>query len=247
MSSDPNAAISHVNLNANYWFLCCTLLFFIIRVVTIPGNLLELTTPSGGYNSFTDKIMSMIYIILVILVMVYLNSEAIKEKCATEKADTYLVFLTTVFPWLSIFGMLYAMLLAMPGWKSPFSNTIGYLITIYFMGGKQKLLDLIDKSSKTNEKLIELISNNTSVLINEYGSENIGRLKDLDKMKGSGTPFISYSSGDDNSNELNKKKYNKVARLIMIKEFISEFVWYILTGFLVISITTNYILEQNCA
>ena len=40
---------------------------------------------------------------------------------------------------------------------------------------------------------------------------------------------------------------NKKNRLIMIKEFISEFVWYLLTGFLVISITTNYILEQNCA
>lgn len=242
MASDPNAAISHVNLNANYWFLCCTLLFFIIRVVTIPGNLLEITSPSGSYNSFTDKIMSMIYIILVILVMVYLNSEAIKEKCATEKADTYLVFLTTVFPWLSIFGMLYAMLVSMPGWKAPFSNTIGYLITIYFMGGKQKLLDLIKKDNNDNKRLIELINNNTTVLINEYGSENIGKLKELNKIK---NVFIPYNTNNENDG-LNKKKYNKVARLIMIKDFISEFTWYLLTGFLVISITTNYILEQNC-
>jgi len=244
--TDPNAPLSNINLNANYWFLCCTLLFFIIRVVTIPGNLLDSTTPSGSYNSFTDKTMSMIYILLVILVMVYLNSEAIKEKCNTDKADTYLVFLTTVFPWLSIFGMLYAMLLAMPGWKSPFSNTIGYLVAIYFMGGKQKLLDLINKGNKSNEELIEIISNNTSVLINEYGSENIGKLKQLSKIKSSGSPFIPYTSNDGFTNELNKKKYNKVARLIMIKEFISEFMWYLLTGFLVISITTNYIFEQNC-
>lgn len=245
MASDPNAAISHVNLNANYWFLCCTLLFFVVRVVTIPGNLLELTSPSGSYNSFSDKIMSMIYIILVILVMVYLNSEAIKEKCGTEKADTYLVFLTTVFPWLSIFGMLYAMLIAMPGWKAPFSNTIGYLIAIYFMGGKQKLLDLIDKNIRSNDRLAELINNNTSVLINEYGSENIGKLKQLKNIKSSTSVFIPYNTNNENDG-LNKKKYNKVARLIMIKDFISEFTWYLLTGFLVISITTNYILEQNC-
>ena len=243
MSSDPNAAISHINLNSNYWFLCCTLLFFIVRVVTIPSNLLDSTTPSGSYNNFTDKTMSMVYIILVIFVMIYLNSEAIKEKCATEKADTYLVFLTTVFPWLSIFGMLYAMLISMPGWKAPFSNTVGYLIAIYFMGGKQKLIDLIDTNNKSDNTLIEVISNNTTVLINEYGSENIGKLKQLNKIRGNSSPFIPY---DGNGNDINKKKYNKVARLILIKDFISEFVWYILTGFLVISITTNYILEQNC-
>ena len=91
--------------------------------------------------------------------------------------------------------------------------------------------------------MIEVISNNTTVLINEYGSENIGKLKQLNKIRGNSSPFIPY---DGNGNDINKKKYNKVARLILIKDFISEFVWYILTGFLVISITTNYILEQNC-
>ena len=241
MAKKSNAPISHVNLNANYWFLCATILLFIVRVVTIPSNLLDLTSPSGSYESFSDKMVSMIYIGLVIMVMVYLNSEAIKEKCQTEKANTYLVFLTTVFPWLSIFGLLYAMLIAMPGWKAPFSNTIGYIIAIYFMGGRKKLLDLIKRGQEAeNQSLIETIQNNTTTLINEYGIENIGKLKRLSKIKAK-SPFISYDE-----NEIKKKKYNKIARLILIKDFISEGLWYLLTGFLVISITTNYIMEQNC-
>ena len=45
--------------------------------------------------------------------------------------------------------------------------------------------------------------------------------------------------------EINKI-YNDVARLIIMKDYIAEFIWYILTGILVINMTTNFILEQNC-
>ena len=78
--------------------------------------------------------------------------------------------------------------------------------------------------------MIEVISNNTTVLINEYGSENIGKLKQLNKIRGNSSPFIPYDG--NGKNELNKKKYNKVARLILIKDFIAEFVWYILNRIL---------------
>ena len=76
----------------------------------------------------------------------------------------------------------------------------------------------------------------------DLAAAGIGKLKELNKIK---NVFIPYNTNNENDG-LNKKKYNKVARLIMIKDFISEFTWYLLTGFLVISITTNYILEQNC-
>ena len=170
--------------------------------------------------------------------MVYFNTAAIKDKCGPDANSSYLVFLTTFFPWLSIFGMLYTFLLVMPSWKSPFSNTFGYIITIYFMQGKSKLLSLIDKE-KESDALTSVIKDNASNIINDYGPENIGKLKILSKVK---KIFKEYKQDDKAS----RSKYNDVARLIIMKDYIAEFVWYILTGILVINMTTNFILEQNC-
>ena len=62
--------------------------------------------------------------------------------------------------------------------------------------------------------------------------------------------FSPYEGGNKQgqSNEQTriKKIYNDVARLIIMKDYIAEFIWYILTGILVINMTTNFILEQNC-
>ena len=126
----------------------------------------------------------------------------------------------------------------MPSWKSPFSNTFGYIITIYFMQGKTKLLSLIDKS-KQSDALTMVIKDNASNIINDYGPENIGKLTLLNNVNNT---FKKYDPNDKPT----RSKYNDVAKLIIMKDYIAEFVWYILTGILVINMTTNFILEQNC-
>ena len=105
------------------------------------------------------------------------------------------------------------------------------------MQGKSKLLSLIDKE-KDSEALTTVIKDNASNIINDYGPENIGKLKILNKVNG---VFKKYDS-----DKASRSKYNDVARLIIMKDYIAEFVWYILTGILVINMTTNFILEQNC-
>jgi len=251
-SPTSNAPISRVAENYNtsaYWFVIFTIIFFITRVVGIPSTILENTTSDNpGFNSFSDKIATIIYIFIVIMVMVYFNTDAIKKKCGEDANSGYLVFLTTFFPWLSIFGMLYTFLLVMPGWKSPFSNTFGYFIAIYFMNGKQKLLNLLNKTDDTkNDSLKLIIKDNASNIINDYGAENIGKLKDLHKMNNVFSPYENGNKqGQTNEQTRIKKIYNDVARLIIMKDYIAEFIWYILTGILVINMTTNFILEQNC-
>ena len=106
------------------------------------------------------------------------------------------------------------------------------------MQGKSKLLSLIDKD-KNSEALTTVIKDNASNIINDYGPENIGKLKILSKVQ---NIFKEYKQEDKAS----RSKYNDVARLIIMKDYIAEFVWYILTGILVINMTTNFILEQNC-
>ena len=241
-TNNSNAPVDVIAQNFNtssYWFLVVTVITFIARIISIPNGILDTTSPEDpGFNSFADKIITIIYISIVIMVMVYFNTAAIKDKCGPDANSSYLVFLTTFFPWLSIFGMLYTFLLVMPSWKSPFSNTFGYIITIYFMQGKSKLLSLIDNNSK-DAALTTVIKDNASNIINDYGPENIGKLKILSNVQ---KIFKEYKQDDKAS----RSKYNDVARLIIMKDYIAEFVWYILTGILVINMTTNFILEQNC-
>ena len=246
--NNSNAPVDIIAQNYNtsaYWFIIATVIFFIARVISIPNGILDNTTEKDfGFNSFADKIINMIYIFIVIMVMVYFNTDAIKEKCGADANSAYLVFLTTFFPWLSIFGMLYTFLLVMPSWKSPFSNTFGYIVTIYFMQGKQKLLNLLDKKTNETAVLQMVIKDNASNIINDYGPENIGRLKNLNNVK---NVFKKYPTDISvQGDKQTRAKYNELAKLIIMKDYIAEFVWYILTGILVINMTTNFILEQNC-
>lgn len=238
-SNAPVDVIAQNFNNSSYWFLMVTVVFFIARIISIPNGILDKTSKDDpGFNNFADKIITIVYIFIVIMVMVFFNTGAIKEKCGADANSSYLVFLTTFFPWLSIFGMLYTFLLVMPSWKSPFSNTFGYIITIYFMQGKTKLLSLIDKS-KQSDALTMVIKDNASNIINDYGPENIGKLALLNNVNNT---FKKYDPNDKPT----RSKYNDVAKLIIMKDYIAEFVWYILTGILVINMTTNFILEQNC-
>lgn len=245
-TNKSNAPVDIIAQNFNtssYWFLVVTVIFFIARMISIPNGILDTATPENpGFNSFMDKIINIIYIFIVIMVMVYFNTGAIKEKCGADANSSYLVFLTTFFPWLSIFGMLYTFLLVMPSWKSPFSNTFGYIITMYFMQGKNKLLTLINPAEK-DAALITVIKDNAANIINDYGPENIGKLTILHKVNNT---FDEYSTKASPSGKKIRSKYNEVAKLIIMKDYIAEFVWYILTGILVINMTTNFILEQNC-
>ena len=50
--------------------------------------------------------------------------------------------MVTLIPWVIIFGILNVLLLQFPGWKAPFSNTIGYLIA-NIAGAKNLLIDYI--------------------------------------------------------------------------------------------------------
>ena len=236
MTDNSNAPVNIIapDFNSSYWFLVVTTITFIASVISIPNGILDKT--DQAFNSFADKIITIMYIFVVIMVMVYFNTSTIKKKCGVDANASYLVFLTTFFPWVSIFGMLYTFLLVMPSWKSPFSNTFGYFITIYFMQGKTKLISLL-KGGEDAVKIV--IKDNISNIINDYGPENIGKLKKLAETDGK--HWQSYGPGNKE-----RQKYNDVARLIIMKDYIAEFVWYILTGILVINMTNNFILEQNC-
>ena len=66
-TNNSNAPVDVIAQNFNtssYWFLVVTVITFIARIISIPNGILDTTSPKDpGFNSFTDKIITIIYIL----------------------------------------------------------------------------------------------------------------------------------------------------------------------------------------
>jgi len=87
------------------------------------------------------------YLILMIILMYYVNSNMMSSSCGGATPDPGVVFKATFIPWILIFGVVMAVLIAAPGWKAPFSNTIGYLV-VKMSGGNKYLLNILNKQQR---------------------------------------------------------------------------------------------------
>jgi hypothetical protein len=68
-----------------------------------------------------------IYMILVLISQLVINIGYIINTCGGDIASNIGAgFLITLIPWVFIFGLLVSMLILFPGFKSAFSNVIGY-------------------------------------------------------------------------------------------------------------------------
>jgi len=72
------------------------------------------------------KLLTAAYIIIVITVQYFMNISNTTKICGIKQ--TKKAFIYTIVPNLFMFGVLFAILTIMPGWKSPFANTFGYAV-----------------------------------------------------------------------------------------------------------------------
>lgn len=207
-------------------FIVLTIIYFITKYIFLTKN----------YSHI--KIISTIYILGIIISQFILNVGLIKSICGNTNYGN--AFLVTIIPWTLIFGLLYGALILFPGWKIPFSNTIGYLVTL--LGGIRTLLvdnilksNIKDKISNSSMlKAINHIYSDPSLLINEITPENFNNF--LASMKKSGLL-------KSNVTDLSIKKFRN---LVILKDIISEFIWFSLTGFLITSFSYNQVINQGC-
>ena len=138
----------------------------------------------------------------------------------------------TFIPWLLIFGILLGVLIVFPGFKSAFSDVIGY----YVVSGSANdifaslligtdINEMIDKSSDMNQKkeltgaaeAIMKICGNKSILINQMNPENFIQIWNLLK------PLMTPGMFEN----LEIKK--NLLDLVVLKDNIGEALWYIYT------------------
>ena len=178
-----------------------------------------------------------VYILLLIVGEYFINLNLTNAICGTNQWDTAL--LVTMLPWVVIFGILNIMLLVLPGWLAPFSNTFGYGVAK--LSGLRDLANDIFKSDvdygkagKDASDALAHIYTDQSLLINEITQANFDSF--WDKMKSLFNPGVY-----DNS-ELKEK----LRDMVRLKDLVAEFVWYMLTGGLVTSVGYNYIVNSSC-
>ena len=214
-----------------------TTCFGVFIVITVIYTILKII-----FGTATDRFWILGYLLITIIIQFQLNSMIAKDNCR-ETDQLVTAFIATMLPWIGIFCTINVLLLLFPGWKSPFSNTLGYLIA-FMSGAKSSFLkmlktpDEIDASNIKDKALLKSINHiysDVSTMINELTTENFEagmiRLEPLLNAEATSDPSL-------------KKDFFKY---IIMKEAIGELVWLILSGCMAINIAYIYIVNTNCS
>ena len=203
-----------------------------------------LTTIYFGFKAFYKSpkiimIMTIIYFLTLLIGEFFINVSVSNDLCGSQQYGTAAI--VTFIPWIFIFGFLKVLLTIFPGWLSPFSNTFGYLVTKLF--GISEVLNNIlstkfdNKDVPENMKIaaeaLEHIYNDKSLLINEITQENFDTF--WKRMSDSG--FFKKNADEFKEN---------LRYFVKMKDTVSEFIWFILSGGLVTSVSYNYIVNSEC-
>ena len=214
------------------------------------------------------------YILFVITGQYFINLNLSSAMCGTGQWKTALYI--TVIPWIMIFSVLHLFLYLFPGWLAPFSNTFGYLVAkLMGLPDLMKKILVPLNENPTNNALMQ-VSKDTSILINQFTPESYEEKHDdkermvngkLEKQTGQvvkhrtnfddawkklqdskiiKTTFLPQT--DPNYDPYENENYrNKLYNFVQMKYSISEYVWNMLTGLFVTSISYNYIINSSCA
>lgn len=193
------------------------------------------------------------YFALVIISQISLNVMSMYFKCGGDFIDSLTNATSlTILPWSLIFGVVIITIMIFPGFKSAFSDVIGYF---YISSKANELLNtlLVDKnirmdnlqpSEKDKMKdaadLVMKIYGNTSILINQIVPSNYIQM--WDQMR-----ILRKPEYQDDNNEKTKALKEQLFGLVVTRENVGEAMWYIYTGILIISLVKMNIETRGCS
>lgn len=196
-----------------------------------------------------------IYLVLVMLIQFIVNASVISTTCGGSISENMgAAGVLTFIPWTLIFGVIIIVLMIYPGFKSAFSDVVGYF---YISGSATKVItellvnrDVEKKLTGTETKeekesledaadAIVKICGNTSILINQIVPDN------FEKYWKILTPLMKPQYRDTNSQET-KDIRQELFELVVTRDNIGESLWYIYTGILLTSIVQLKITTRGC-
>lgn len=236
-------------------FILSTLFYYIALK---PNITLDIISDTSKYQSYikSNYLYLAIYLLLVIVIQFMVNTSIISTNCGGNISENIgAAGLITFIPWILIFGIIIIIIVVFPGFKSAFSDVIGYY---YVSNSANKLLTelLINKDLESNiagksvdpteKKALEeaadaivKICGNTSILINQMVPENFTKYWEILK------PLMKSKYQNDNNSETFDLK-NKLFELVVTRDNVGEAMWYLYTGFLLVSLVQLKISLRGC-
>lgn len=236
-------------------FLLTTLLYYLVIKPVITYDILVDPEKykkfvSSGYTNLG------IYVLLILVSQYLVNVSMITTTCGGSVTENLgaAAFLTFI-PWSLIFGVLIIVLTMYPGFKTAFSDVIGYF---YVSSSANKVLTelLVDKdlqesmdkdTTSTPEQKKSLqdaadtiikICGNTSILINQIVPSNFVEYWNILK------PLMKTEFQKDTPESHAKQK--QLFELVVTRDNVGEAMWFIYTGILVSSIVQLKIATRGC-
>ena len=241
-----------ISLQSLLYFIIITIIYFAVPSIGKPQLTLSDISINGISPEFYTRNMKSLafYLGVVIVIQLILNIAYLTTKCggAIDK-NIGAAFIFTFIPWVLIFGVMLAVLIIFPGFKSAFSDVLGYyavagsandIFSSIFIG--TDINDMIDKEGDPNKKnelthaaeAIIKICGNKSILINQMNSDNfISIWETLKPLMNSGV----YENIEIQTQLLN---------LVVLKDNIGEAFWYIYTAILISSIVYYNLATRGC-
>ena len=197
-----------------------------------------------------------IYFLLVVVIQFMVNASIISTTCGgsvTENMGAAGVF--TFLPWTLIFGVLIVILTVYPGFKSAFSDVVGYfwvsssankIITDLLINPDiQKKMDGDTVATPEQKEAMQSaadaiikICGNTAILINQIVPSNFDSYWNILK------PLMKETYQTEN--EETKKIKNDLFELVVTRDNVGESMWYMYTGLLLTSIVQLKITTRGC-
>jgi len=175
------------------------------------------------YCKYTMKLSdsyNWLFFAIVVAFMYFANLAVIQSKCTSPMP----VFRATFLPWFLMFAPTLVALMMFPSWKTPFSNTFGYLVA-RIARGTQTLLELLVPNQP-----LQYVYEDPSLLLNQFTTTNFETM--FESMK---EIFI-----DD------PVKKEALLQVIRLKEIISEWIWFLLGASVAISSSYTILMNTEC-
>jgi hypothetical protein len=238
-----------ISFQSLIWFLICTIIYFVGIKPKLTLDMLE--QPNGITNYYSSTLVWLaVYILLVVVSQFFLNCGYLINKCGGDISKNIgAAALFTFIPWILIFGVMIAVLIIFPGFKSAFTDVIGYYAVSFQANDLLSTIimpaDIRDKLNQTTndadkQKLtgaaeaVMKIWGNNSLLINQMNPENFTEIWSIL------TPLMVPGAATDQA------KKAALLALVVLKDNIGEGLWYIYTAVLISSIVYYNLATRGC-
>lgn len=228
-------------------FLIITVVYFMFAEIgKIPLTVADLATEDTiNTYRYTNYLRLGMYFMSVLLSQFIISAVFIVNNCGGNNTSNYAAaFIITFMPWIFIFGIVILVLLMFPGFKSAFSDVIGYFVVansankllneILFDEKLEGLVKDADPNIQESSRELMKLYSNKAILINQIVPDNF--LSIWDNLK----PLMKPGAADDSGLK------ERLLTVVSLRENIGEAMWYIYTGLVVISIVSYKLSSRDC-